>query len=135
MVMEWLDGRRLGQILKDDPKLPADRALKLAVGICNALEYVHANGVVHRDLGPDKIMVDVNDNVKLFDFGFAAITGGDALRLRICLPAWVRLTTFLLSRSVAHAGMPAATFIQPESYCTKCLPAPSHSQELTHSQS
>jgi len=79
MVMEWLDGRRLGQILKDEPKLPANRAIKLAVGLCNALEYAHANGVVHRDLGPDKIMVDAEDNVKIFDFGFAAITGARRL--------------------------------------------------------
>ena len=79
MVMEWLDGRRLGQILKEDPKLSAARVVKLVVGICNALEYVHANGVVHRNLGPDKIMVDEDDNVKLFDFGFAAVTGARRL--------------------------------------------------------
>ncbi len=79
MVMEWLDGRRLGQILKDEPKLNEDRAVKLVVEICNALEYVHANGVVHRDLSPDKIMAGADDSVKVFDFGFAAITGARRL--------------------------------------------------------
>ena len=78
MVMEWLDGRRLGQTERRSEAFRS-RAVKLAVGICNALEYVHANGVVHRDLGPDKIMVDADDNVKLFDFGFAAITGARRL--------------------------------------------------------
>jgi eukaryotic-like serine/threonine-protein kinase len=71
--------------------------VKLVVGICNALEYVHANGIIHRDLSPDKIMVDVNDNVKLFDFGFAAITGAR------------RLTFANLSASLGTPG-----YISPE---------------------
>jgi serine/threonine protein kinase len=79
MVMEWLDGRLLRQILNDEKKLSEERATKLTVGICNALDYIHANGVVHRDLKPENIMVDPQDNIKLIDFGIAANAGARRL--------------------------------------------------------
>ena len=79
MVMEWLDGRLLRQILNEEKKLPAERAAKLTIGICNALEYIHANGVVHRDLKPENIMVDGEDNIRLIDFGIAANAGSRRL--------------------------------------------------------
>jgi eukaryotic-like serine/threonine-protein kinase len=79
MVMEWVDGRLLRKILYDEKKLPPDRAIKIAVGICNALDYIHKHGVVHRDLKPENIMVDANDNVKLIDFGIAAQAGARRL--------------------------------------------------------
>jgi serine/threonine-protein kinase len=71
MVMEWCDGRLLRQIL-DDGRIPSDRAVRIAIGILDALDYIHANGVVHRDLKPENIMVDENDNIKLIDFGIAS---------------------------------------------------------------
>jgi serine/threonine-protein kinase len=71
MVMEWCEGRLLRQIM-DDGRLPQDRAIRIAIGVLDALEYIHANGVVHRDLKPENIMVDDNDNIKLIDFGIAS---------------------------------------------------------------
>src|SRR5260370_39134232 len=58
MVMEWVEGRLLRQILTQHGKLPADRAVRIALGICQALDYIHSHGVVHRDLKPENIMVD-----------------------------------------------------------------------------
>src|SRR3984957_2211234 len=78
MVMEWCDGRLLRQIL-DEGRLPQDRAIRIAVGVLDALEYIHANGVVHRDLKPENIMVDADDNVKLIDFGIAGDTAARRL--------------------------------------------------------
>jgi len=75
MVMEWVDGRLLRQILNEQPKLPTERAVKIALGILDALGYIHSHGVVHRDLKPENIMVDADDRVKLIDFGIAANTG------------------------------------------------------------
>jgi serine/threonine-protein kinase len=75
MVMEWVEGRLLRQILRDQKKLPLERALKLALGICRALEYIHSQGVVHRDLKPENIMVGDDDRIKLIDFGIAASVG------------------------------------------------------------
>ena len=79
MVMEWCEGRLLRNILDEEGKLPHDRAIRIAVEVLNALDYIHANGVVHRDLKPENIMVDANDNIKLIDFGIA----GDAAARRL----------------------------------------------------
>jgi serine/threonine-protein kinase len=78
MVMEWCDGRLLRQIL-DEGRIPQGRAIHIAVGVLDALEYIHANGVVHRDLKPENIMVDLDDNVKLIDFGIAGDTASRRL--------------------------------------------------------
>lgn len=75
MVMEWVEGKLLRQILIEQKKLPIERAIRISLGICEALEYIHSKGVVHRDLKPENIMVDANDRVKLIDFGIAGSVG------------------------------------------------------------
>ncbi|HXO44727.1 MAG TPA: serine/threonine-protein kinase [Candidatus Cybelea sp.] len=70
-VMEWVEGKPLREIIQEQGKLPIDRALRIALAICDTLEYVHAQGVVHRDLKPDNVIVDAEDNIKLMDFGIA----------------------------------------------------------------
>ena len=79
MVMEWVDGRLLRQIMSDKGKLPPERASRIAIGICEALEYIHSHGVIHRDLKPENIMVDENDRIKLIDFGLAGQAGAKRL--------------------------------------------------------
>ncbi len=79
MVMEWVDGRLLREILHAQKKLPIERAVRLAIAISDALDYIHRNGVVHRDLKPENIMVDEQDNIKLIDFGIAGRTGARRL--------------------------------------------------------
>jgi len=79
MVLEWVDGRLLRQILNEAKILPPERAIKIALGICDALDYIHSQGVVHRDLKPENIMVDAEDRTKLIDFGIAANAGSRRL--------------------------------------------------------
>src|ERR1035437_1232779 len=79
MVMEWVDGRLLRQILNEEKKLPSERAIRITVALCKALDYIHSQGVVHRDLKPENIMVDKEDHVKLIDFGIAANAGSRRL--------------------------------------------------------
>jgi eukaryotic-like serine/threonine-protein kinase len=71
MVIEWVDGRLLRSILNEERRLPVERAVSIALGICDALDYMHKHGVVHRDLKPENIMVGENDSIKLIDFGIA----------------------------------------------------------------
>jgi len=75
MVMEWAEGKLLRQILAEEKKLPAERAIRIALRICDALDYIHRQGVVHRDLKPENIMVDAEDRIKLIDFGIASNAG------------------------------------------------------------
>ncbi len=79
MVMEWVPGRLLRGILREERKLPTGRAVRIALGIADALEYIHTHGVVHRDLKPENVMVDADDRVKLIDFGIAGQEGARRL--------------------------------------------------------
>jgi serine/threonine-protein kinase len=79
MVMEWLDGTLLRQIIHDLKKMPPERASKITISILDTLDYIHHNGVVHRDLKPENIMVDKNDGIKLIDFGIAGKEGSRRL--------------------------------------------------------
>jgi len=71
MAIEWVDGRLLRTLLNQEQRLPIDRAVKITIGICDALDYMHKRGIVHRDLKPENVMVDSNDQIKLIDFGIA----------------------------------------------------------------
>src|SRR5271165_3661413 len=62
MVMEWVDGRLLRQILNEQRPLPHDRAVKITRNILDALQYIHDHGVVHRDLKPENVMVADEDH-------------------------------------------------------------------------
>jgi serine/threonine protein kinase len=75
IVMEWVDGRFLREILTKEGKLSAERATRIATGVCESLDYIHNLGVVHRDLKPENIMVGEGDSTKLIDFGISASEG------------------------------------------------------------
>jgi serine/threonine protein kinase len=75
IVMEWVDGRFLREILTKEGKLPVERATRIATGVCEALDYIHSLGVVHRDLKPENIMVGEGDSTKLIDFGISSSEG------------------------------------------------------------
>lgn len=78
MVMEWVNGELLRNILAKG-KLTPERATRIAARICEALDYIHSHGVVHRDMKPENIMVDAEDRIKLIDFGIAANEGSRRL--------------------------------------------------------
>lgn len=79
MVMEWVEGRLLREILAVEGTLSQERAIRVTVALCSALDYIHSRGVAHRDLKPENVMVDAQDRVKLIDFGIAARTGARRL--------------------------------------------------------
>lgn len=79
MVLEWVEGRLLRQVLNQEGRLTSERAVSIARQICDALDYIHGQGVVHRDLKPENIIVDAADRVKLIDFGIASKAGARRL--------------------------------------------------------
>jgi len=72
IAMEYLGGGTLADVIASGP-LPAERALRLAGQVADALTAAHEAGIVHRDLKPSNIMVSAQDRVKVVDFGLAKL--------------------------------------------------------------
>ena len=79
IVMEFLDGEDLGQMLREDCRLPADVAVSVTAQVCSALAAAHAAGVVHRDIKPGNVLVRADGRVKVTDFGIAQVQGQASL--------------------------------------------------------
>jgi serine/threonine-protein kinase len=73
LVMEYLDGRTLFQLLRERRALPEGEALALAGRICEPLQYLHERGILHRDLKPENIMLCHDGTMRLMDFGIARL--------------------------------------------------------------
>jgi eukaryotic-like serine/threonine-protein kinase len=71
VVMEWLEGEPLRQIIDREGKLPTTRAIGITLSVCDALQYLHSRGILHRDIKPENVMVDAADNIKIIDLGIA----------------------------------------------------------------
>jgi serine/threonine-protein kinase len=70
IVMEYVDGRLLKDLLAEGPLTP-EKATEIAKGVLTALEFSHRAGVVHRDIKPGNVMVTAAGTVKVMDFGIA----------------------------------------------------------------
>jgi len=73
IVMEYLDGRPLSSLIKEQGPLPLGSLVKLIVEVADALSCAHDKGVIHRDLKPDNIMVSPSGHAKILDFGVAKL--------------------------------------------------------------
>ncbi|GAA1258247.1 Stk1 family PASTA domain-containing Ser/Thr kinase [Sphaerisporangium rubeum] len=71
IVMEFVDGRTLRDLLRQDRRLLPERAVELVDGILRALDYSHRGGIVHRDIKPANVMITLAGDVKVMDFGIA----------------------------------------------------------------
>jgi len=71
MVQEWVDGRLLRTVMNQDRPLGVERATRIALAMCEALDAMHKMGIVHRDLKPENVMVGPDDRIKIIDFGIA----------------------------------------------------------------
>jgi beta-lactam-binding protein with PASTA domain/predicted Ser/Thr protein kinase len=71
IVMEYIDGRTLREVLAAEGHLLPQRALEITAAVCLALEQAHAAGIVHRDIKPANVMVTPSGEVKVMDFGIA----------------------------------------------------------------
>ncbi len=71
IVMEYVDGRTVRDLLQDGHRLLPERSLEIIDGVLRALDYSHQAGIVHRDIKPGNVMVTRNGDVKVMDFGIA----------------------------------------------------------------
>ncbi|HZO36853.1 MAG TPA: Stk1 family PASTA domain-containing Ser/Thr kinase [Solirubrobacteraceae bacterium] len=77
IAMEYVDGRTLKQVIQAEAPLEPLRAIDLAVQILRAARFAHRRGVIHRDLKPHNVMIDVEDRAKVTDFGIARAGASD----------------------------------------------------------
>jgi len=71
IAMEYVEGENLKEYIRRHSRLEAPRALEIAAQVCDALEYAHAHGIVHRDIKPQNILLTREGRVKVTDFGIA----------------------------------------------------------------
>jgi beta-lactam-binding protein with PASTA domain/tRNA A-37 threonylcarbamoyl transferase component Bud32 len=71
IVMEYVAGRTLRDILREGRKVLPERALEITSGVLSALDYSHRAGIVHRDIKPANVMLTPSGDVKVMDFGIA----------------------------------------------------------------
>ncbi len=71
MVMEYVEGNTLREIIHRGERFPLQRAVEIVEGILIALQYSHKNGIVHRDIKPGNIMITDAGDIKVMDFGIA----------------------------------------------------------------
>ena len=76
IVMEFLDGETLAERLKRDRKIPEQEAVQIILTVLQALEAVHGEGILHRDIAPNNIFLQKGGGVKLLDFGAARSATG-----------------------------------------------------------
>jgi len=77
IVMDYLDGQTLSDLLERDERISVKRMLKIFIQVCDGLAHAHSHKIIHRDIKPGNIMLietaNDTDFVKLFDFGFAKL--------------------------------------------------------------
>ena len=78
IVMEYVEGHTVRDILRDGQAVPIEEAIEITVGVLSALEYSHHAGIVHRDIKPANVMLTPTGAVKVMDFGIARAVADSA---------------------------------------------------------
>ena len=79
LVMEYVQGKTLKEVIQERGKLNAPLACQITIRILSALEHAHRNGIVHRDIKPQNILVHADGHIKVADFGIARIADSTTL--------------------------------------------------------
>ena len=79
LVMEYVQGKTLKEVIQERGRLSAPLSCQIAIRILSALEHAHRNGIVHRDIKPQNILVHEDGHIKVADFGIARIADSSTL--------------------------------------------------------
>ncbi len=79
LVMEYVQGKTLKEVIQERGRLSAPLACQITIRILSALEHAHRNGIVHRDIKPQNILVHADGHIKVADFGIARIADSATL--------------------------------------------------------
>ena len=78
IVMEYVEGRTLREVLTNETRLDSGRAMEIVAEICAALDFSHRHGIIHRDIKPGNVMITKTGAVKVMDFGIARAVADEA---------------------------------------------------------
>ena len=137
ITMELVSGKTLSELI---PKhgMPLGKFFEVAVPLADAVSAAHENGVIHRDLKPDNLMLDEEGRLKILDFGLAKLKQDSAAAVSSALPtvpatakgaSWGRRRTCLPSRRKARRSITARTSSRSGSFSTRWRPAGARSGE------
>ena len=79
LVLEYVEGRTLKDIIDEKGALPPVTAVQIAIRILSALQHMHRNGIIHRDIKPQNILIHADGHVKVSDFGIARLAGSGTI--------------------------------------------------------
>jgi serine/threonine protein kinase len=109
LVMEYLDGCTLGEILEEEKNLPVGWTLDILEQVCSAVHEAHEQGIIHRDLKPDNIWLEPNQRggytVKVLDFGIAKLEVSEGGETEETAVRKSTSPTFVSGSSATQAGI------------------------------
>ncbi len=109
LVMEYLDGCTLGEILEEEKNLPVGWTLDILEQVCSAVHEAHEQGIIHRDLKPDNIWLEPNQRggytVKVLDFGIAKLEAQDDIEVPEIAVRKSALPTMLSESNTTQTGL------------------------------
>lgn len=79
LVMEYVNGRTLKEVIQQKGALPPTVAAQISIRILSALQHAHDNGIIHRDIKSQNILVNANGHIKVSDFGIARVAGSNTI--------------------------------------------------------
>ncbi|MDQ2856941.1 MAG: serine/threonine protein kinase, partial [Acidobacteriota bacterium] len=130
LVMEYLDGCTLGDVLSEEKRLPLDWVVDILEQVCSAVHEAHQQGIVHRDLKPDNIWLEPNRlggyRIKVLDFGIAKLAEGGAPGA----PALTSSASSAINSQGSHLSLGAGASLSQQKSSVTARPAGSADLEM-----
>ena len=130
LSMEYVRGEELSSLLKRVGRLPLEKAVETARQLCTGLAAIHAAGVLHRDLKPANVMIDEHGDVRIADFGIAALSENTGRAEILGTPAYMAPEQFAGAEATARSDLYALGLVLYETFTGKRAFAASSLQDV-----